>query len=272
MTHVTNALGLQHDLDAQIDTHLFVLSPNNSGSTFVKNALALSRHTWNLRHEGQHTYGFAGPTPGAAHRALIWAADSHWAQTYATPDNFDWDVTRRAWYAQSYALDARASVFVEKSPPFVLLADQLRTSFKQARFVLLTRDPYATYEGIIRRRLARPPQDPTDPRLLAARHVVACLRRQADNRVALADTSTYFSYELLCADPRSCDSAVRALVPALDDVAFNVQVSVKGMYNEPLRNMNADSLARLSHDDRAVANSVFGEHEDALVAFGYGVS
>lgn len=272
MTHVTNTLGLQHDLDAQIDTHLFVLSPNNSGSTLVKNVLALSHHTWNLRREGQHTYGFSGPTPGAADRALIWAAEPHWAESYASPDNFDWDVSRRAWYAQSYALDAGASVFVEKSPPFLLLADQLCASFKQARFVLLTRDPYATYEGIIRRRLARPPQDPTDPRLLAARHVVACLRGQATNRVALAGTSTYFSYEQLCADPTSCDSAVRALVPTLDDVVFNVQVSVKGMYDEPLRNMNADSAARLSRQDRAVANSVFGEHEDALATFGYEVS
>jgi len=272
MTEVAAPLGIQHDLDELVGTHLFVLSPNNCGSTFVKNALALSRHTWNLRHEGQHAYGFAGPTPGAAHRALIWAADPHWAQTYATPGNFNWDVTRRAWYAQSFANNAHASVFVEKSPPFVLLADQLRSNFKQPRFVLLTRDPYAMYEGIIRRRLAHPPKDPTDPRVLAARHVVACLRRQADNRVALAGVSTYFSYEQLCADPTSCDSAVRTLVPTLDDVEFNVRVSVKGMYDEPLRTMNADSVARLSQEDRAVANSVFGEHEDALAAFGYEVS
>ncbi len=268
MTELAAPLGILHDLDALVDTHLFVLSPNNCGSTFVKNALALSRHTWNLRHEGQHAYGFVGP----AHRALIWASDPHWAQTYATPGNFDWDVTRRAWYAQSFASNAHASVFVEKSPPFVLLADQLRTNFKQARFVLLTRDPYAMYEGIIRRRLAHPPKDPTDPRVLAARHVVACLRLQADNRAALAGVSTYFSYEQLCADPASCDSAVRTLVPSLDDVEFNVQVSVKGMYDEQLRNMNADSIARLSREDRAVANSVFGEHTDALAAFGYEVS
>ena len=44
------------NMKSKIKTHLFIISPNNSGSTFLKNALAASEHTWNLKKEGQHTF------------------------------------------------------------------------------------------------------------------------------------------------------------------------------------------------------------------------
>ena len=36
------------DLESRITTNLFIICANNSGSTFLKNALATSRRTWNL--------------------------------------------------------------------------------------------------------------------------------------------------------------------------------------------------------------------------------
>ena len=44
-----------HDLERIITTHLFVICPTNSGSTFLRNALATSRRTWNLQNEGRDT-------------------------------------------------------------------------------------------------------------------------------------------------------------------------------------------------------------------------
>ena len=54
--------GAKYDLENLIETHLFIICANNSGTTFLRNALATSKHTWNLTREGQHTYGFAGPS------------------------------------------------------------------------------------------------------------------------------------------------------------------------------------------------------------------
>ena len=48
------------DLESRITTNLFIICANNSGSTFLKDALAASRRTWNLTVEGQFMFGFVG--------------------------------------------------------------------------------------------------------------------------------------------------------------------------------------------------------------------
>ena len=49
--------GAFHDLERTVTTHLFVICPNNSGSSFLQNALATSRRTWNLLDEGRKMGG-----------------------------------------------------------------------------------------------------------------------------------------------------------------------------------------------------------------------
>ena len=61
---VSRVYGALHDVERAVGTHLFGIAPNNSGSTFLKEALATCRATWNLSREGQHVLGFAGPIPG----------------------------------------------------------------------------------------------------------------------------------------------------------------------------------------------------------------
>ena len=63
------------DVAGAVGTHLFGIAPNNSGSTFLKEALATCRATWNLQREGQRMLGFAGP---ATHEdgALIWSTET----------------------------------------------------------------------------------------------------------------------------------------------------------------------------------------------------
>lgn len=263
--------GLQHDLRQLIDTHLFILCPNNSGSTLLKNVFAHSRHTWNLSREGQRTFGFVGPRLHDQNRQLIWSARAEWAKAYADPQHFDWNVSKQAWYAQATAIDAQASVFVEKSPPFIMIPELLQQAFCNTRFVFMVRNPYAMYEGIIRRRLANPPNDPEDPRRLAAWHVVNCLARQRFNIEQYSDVSTFFTYEQLCETPHQCADDIRRLVPVFGDLDLTRQVVVKGMYDEPLRNMNEQQLATLQPQDLAIANEVFGRHETLLQFFGYGL-
>lgn len=269
MTDAPTYYGIEHPLETQITTHLFVLCPNNSGSTFLKNALRSSAHTWNLSREGQRTFGFVGPRGRDSNRQLIWAGKPEWATEYADPANFDWEASKRAWYAQAVANDPGATVMVEKSPPFLLIPDQLCAAFRNARFVLMVRDPYATYEGIIRRRVPNPPNNDDDPRVLAAQHVMACFEQQRRNVDELADRSTFFTYEALCAEPARCAQQLAALVPELADVDLDRRVPVKGMYDERLRNMNDDQIANLADADREVATEVFAGHVDVVRSFGY---
>ena len=56
--------GAGRDLRPLISTHLFAITLNHSGSTFIRKALATARNTWNLPREGVRVLGYAGPVVG----------------------------------------------------------------------------------------------------------------------------------------------------------------------------------------------------------------
>ncbi len=268
---------------AQIKGHLFVISPNNSGSTLLKNLLATSSSTWNLQNEGQNTFGFVGPRSrttigpfqGQEARALpplTWAAEAYFRTVLTDASRYDWPRTRQAWYLQAFSsAPETASIFVEKSPFFILNVAALQANFDSSKFLFLVRNPYAVVQGIakrqhLRRFLNGPDADLTE---VAARHIVECLRVQRENCQRFANVSCLLGYEDLCERPAQVAQAIQALQPELSDLDLRQAVAVKGLYNEPPRNMNRDQIAQLSTQQFEIINRVF-ESEQALLAwFGY---
>ena len=175
---------------------------------------------------------------------------------------------QKAWFSQATARKADASVFVEKSPPFLLLARQLRASFTNTRFIIMVRDPYAAYEGILRRRGDFAELN-KDPRVVAADHLAACLEWQQRNVLEHGDISATFTYEELCAEPSDCVARIARVVPELGDLRLDEAIEVKGMYYEQLRDMNEEQIGRLTQEDLDIASSVFGRHQEVLDYFGY---
>src|SRR5215207_8650926 len=108
--------GATRDLEKLISTHLFIICANNSGTTFLRNALATSSKTWNLLREGQHTFGFAGPSSIGLKAHKRWASEPYWIDIFTAPENYDWAAIKRAWYFQAFSQNANAPLFVEKSP------------------------------------------------------------------------------------------------------------------------------------------------------------
>ena len=264
--------GARHDLDRLVQTHLFIISPNNSGSTFLSGALARSVHTWNLVREGQHTFGFAGPATRGTEVPLVWASVPEWVAQFSDPTAYDWAATRKAWYFQAYSQSPEASVFVTKAPPFLLVVDQLVEAFRDVRLLFMVRDPYAVAEGIVRRRERLPGATREAALRQAGRHLVTCFARQAENVARYVDEEgrgVFFTYERLCADTDGVQAEVERLVPVLDDLDLGQRVAVKGMYDEPLRDMNAEQVARLTAADVAVLNEEFGPHATVFEHFGY---
>lgn len=261
--------GARHDLERLVRTNLFVMCPNNSGSTFLKNALATSRHTWNLEREGQHTFGFAGPCTNDTRVSLIWASTPRWIAHFSDPAAYDWDATRRAWYFQATSRSPEASVFVTKAPPFLLIPGLLARAFAGTRFLFMVRNPYAAAEGILRRKRRLGIDDDATLLRLAARHLAACFEAQQRNVAAFAGQGTFFTYETMCDAPEVVERQIRALVPVLDDLCLRQRIPVKQRYDEPLRNMNAGQIARLTPGDVRVLNEVFAPHAALLRAFGY---
>ena len=276
--------GMVRKLRRQVKTHLFIICPNNSGSSFLKQALAACRNTWNLQLEGHGTPGFVGPptvwtpAPGQPSARWIWASRQDWMDALRDPDAYDWPRTRRAWYAAAYTRDPAATLFVTKSPPFLLYVDELVRHFPDARFLFMVRNPYAVCEGICRRyRLSFLSGDRTGSEepaggleAAAATHVANCLLWQRRNLETHGERGVLFTYEAMCADPAGAEEGIRALVPALDDLNLRRRHAVKE-YDEALTDMNAQQVERLDADRVNAFNRVFAARRDDLGHFGYGL-
>ena len=267
-----------------IDAHLFVVCPNDSGSSFLAGALESCRAVWRLPGEGQQMHGFAGPLPWRPHGAdgwipgLLWAAEQRWIDLFAEPARYDWPRTRKAWYFHAWAAHPAASVFVAKSPPHLLCVEQLARHFRNARFLFMVRNPYAVCEGICRRyrtifpeRYRRQFGERAESLLAAAaNHVVNCLAWQRRNIEAWRDSGVFFTYESMCADPTGTAQAIRALVPQLEDLNLRQRLAVKD-YDEMLTDMNPRHLARLDADEIEALSRVFRQHRDVLAYFDYDI-
>ena len=272
----TRVSGAGRDLDNVVTTHLFAVSPNNSGSTFLERALATCRDAWTLAREGKRMLGYSGPTtyrsprPGEPKPGLVWAARQHWIERFADPRSYNWPRNRKAWYFQASAQHPRAPVFVTKSPPFLLLVDQLLRHFRNARFLFMVRNPYAVCEGICRNYRSQFVPEARTLEEEAALHVARCLDWQRRNVQAYRDRSVFFTYEAMCAEPERVAQQIRALVPELDDLDLRRRLPVKeNTYDEMLTDMNARQIERLDAAQIAVFNRVFREHRDVLDFFGY---
>lgn len=261
-------------MERAIAAHLFVIAPNNSGSTYLRKALATSSATWNLPHDGQRMAGFVGPVTWKSFDAdgerpgLLWAAHERWLEKLASASLYDWPRTRRAWYFQATSQRPDASVFVAKSPPFLLVVDALAHHFHNARFLFMVRNPYAVCEGICR--AYGKERGVADLPTRAATHVATCMVLQRANIETHASQGVFFHYETLCAEPERVAEQVTALVPELDGLDLRQRLSVKS-YHETLTNMNERQIARLSAADLAAINSVFRRHRSTLDYFGYGL-
>ena len=274
--------GATHDLEQLVRTHLFVVCPNNSGSSFLAAALGKCQATWRLPQEGQFITGFAGPVTTRSYGreqhtpALLWASERKWRDLFAAPASYDWVRSRKAWYFHARARRADASVFITKSPPHVLHVEQLAGVFRNAKFLFMVRNPYAVCEGICRRYRTRLAailhRQFTEPgksiEAAAAVHVATCLAWQRRNVETFAERSVFFTYEAMCDEPAAVARKVQSLVPELDDLTLCQRIAVKN-YDETLTNMNERQIAALSAEEVAAFNRVFRKHRKTLGYFSY---
>ena len=223
---MTNYFGSQHSLDDCVKRHLFLLCPNNSGSTFLINAIKTSRAVWALQREGQHVLGFSGPATLRTEFPLLWASKPEWIERFQNPDAYDWSKSKKAWYFQASARRPDAPVFATKSPPFLLIADQLAENFPDTRFIFMVRNPYPVIESITRKhqKLGRPLEECAT---MAARHIITCFRQQIENKDRYKDQSVFFRYEDMCANPAETAKIIQSLVPEMTDLDLDQKLPVK---------------------------------------------
>lgn len=240
-------------------THVFVVCPNNSGSTLLTSLLGTSPNATifdSVNHEGQWVARDAGdglmPYPVGEERRN-WTIN---VEKFSNPAHYDWPRLYSAW-DKNWKSGPR--VRVEGSPSLVVSASMFRRRFDDTRFIISMRNPYAFAEGV-RRREGHTLET-------AARHWIRTARFQMRNRREL-EPAVYVSYEDLCNDPEDAIGRILDLVPELETLALGATFEVMALRSR-IVNQNAEQVARLTAEDVRTITKVLSSDLETVDAFGY---
>lgn len=173
---------------------------------------------------------------------------------------------RREWLMR---LDRSRPIFLEKSPPNMARTRWLQRHFENAHFLAIVRNGYAVAEGIRRK---------AEPHHLRGRWPLELCARQwaRSNEVLLEDAEElahvrWVRYEDLAEDPDGSLAEVLSFLGV--DAAPDEGIDLEGQWEiherrEPIRNMNAESIARLTDPEIRLLGD---EMSDMLGRFGYEV-
>lgn len=170
---------------------------------------------------------------------------------------------KREWLMR---LDRSRAVFVEKSPPNTARTRWLQRYFANAHFLVVVRNGYAVAEGIRRKAEPRHREGPWP--------IALCARQWARSYEVLFEDAEHLRhmhwlrYEDLVAEP---EANIREVLDFLDIDADVSDMELGGAWSvhereEPIRNMNSESIGRLTPEDVEAINA---EAENMLVRMGY---
>ena len=261
--------GANHNLFDLIKTHIFIVSPNNSGSTLVKNLFATSKHTWNLPREGQAMMGFQGVRTRGTTHPLLWMTNCELLKKMKSSESFDWKKNQLQWYFQSFSLSQHANIFIEKSPGSLVWINQLHAFFEHTKFIFMIRNPYAVVSSIARKYQSSLGLE--NATTLACTHIIHCMRQQKINIETYKDIGILIRYEDLCEKTDEVALIICELDKRLSDLDYASAVPVKGNYNERIRNMNDEQIAQLSTHQISIIRQYFNKNKDILAYYQYSV-
>jgi hypothetical protein len=229
---------------------LFVLGLNNSGTTLLVDLLRSHPTVRCLPNEGQYlTRALPLPREFGVPRRFSERLDIfHWTEANdpgpALRIQYDW----AAHYPQCNG------ILVEKSPPNTLRSRWLQHNFRPARFLAITRHPYAVCEGI-RRREGYAIED-------AARHWRMANECMLDDLTHI-DHSLFVTYEDVCARPMEFLERLHIFLGLQIPFDASLLAAPRQIHNidnksEPIRNFNARSIENLSSNDMDSIDRIAG--------------
>jgi hypothetical protein len=235
--------------------HLFLLVPNNSGSSILHDLIATSSDVATLPEEGQFCPNFIGPLAfkfGVAH--FFTKKEG----IFRNKKNYEWSAIKNQWEKLWNKSNPNARIFLQKSPPDILRADMLHETFENTKFLIMVRNPYAQVESVLR---ANPESSVID----AANHALRCLEIQLENSEQYLD-DLVFRYEDL-AD--KTEETIKTIEEFLNiSIDSNRIFNSKG-YVSKIRNMNDDQIKKLTDKQLETINSVFSKKISVLEDCGY---
>jgi hypothetical protein len=169
---------------------------------------------------------------------------------------------KRQWAMRA---DTSRPIILEKSPPNSARTRWLARHFEPANFIVLVRNGYAVAEGI--RRKAEPKHLPDGWPLEKCAWQWRRTYEVLEKDLRGLPRVTWIRYEDLVAQPEVELARIAKFLGARDGFQFDRSRTVRvHEREEPLRDLNAESISRLSESDHRIIEQVAGDHLDK---FGY---
>jgi len=237
---------------------LFILTPPYSGSTALAKLLNTSRSSMILqeRAEGQWLI------PGMCE-------SDRW-----DPEKYiDWDSVRSVWLSKFQLINSHVetiSLIIEKSPPNLVRARQLRNNFPRSIFMAFNRDPYANCSSIFHRNHVQEGQTREQRTAILRLLAEEWIFRSQYVKQSVDDLNTpHFTYEQFCENASSCIMELSVHCPEIVDADIHAPLKIKEYRIQTLLNHNARQIGLLDSHDLAVISSVLEQEERLLEFFGY---
>jgi hypothetical protein len=264
------------ELSGMSDKHLFLLIPNDSGSTWLQNIISLCDNCVSFSEslDGKGACGTTGAYPNQPFNLNKLFSEEK--ERWQDPDEYNWaqikSLWAKKWSTSPHFETASPRVFLEKTPQAIYSADMRSQHFDNSRFVISIRNPYAVCEGIRRTVRVTAPHFENISIERCARHWLECAKQQLTNIEKYKDTSVTITYEELTSDPQRFENELRDLIPDLYDIDLSKEASshsVAGTASRELTNYNQKHIDNLNKKDIAGITGVLRQEINVLNYFGY---
>jgi hypothetical protein len=228
---------------------LFILCPPYSGSTLMHEIICSSPNVSPTNIFGTRE-GFGLPEV----RRLV-NIRKRWDET----DEYPWPLIKKEWLGY---WNISKPVLLDKSPANLVRAESIREHFTPASFIIMTRNPYAHCESLMRRNGMAIGE--------AARFSVQCLQHQRRNARRL-EHHCVIRYEDLMIDPPAIKRKLEQFMPELKGLVVTRVFTAPNSKRKklPITDFNAESIARLKPEEIFSLNREFAKEADVLAYFGY---
>lgn len=241
--------------------HLFLLCPNNSGSSYINECFKNSKYVSTLENEGQDEFNFFGKKARDFEDNISFIFTKK-ARDFEDDDYIQWLRTEAGWTEKWELNNPDAEWRFQKSPPDILRPHILIDVFVNLSFLIMVRNPYAMAESIMR---SNPNASIED----IANHCIDCLILQRKNNY-LVGNNFCFKYEDMCERPEWVENNIREKYK-IEDFSLKLLKTqkIKNKYDSSLVNKNDEQIKRLKNHQIKVLNSVFEKYKDTIDYWGY---
>lgn len=228
---------------------LFILCPPYAGSTLMREIICSSPQVSPTNIFGVGEGQFLPEITQMVDRRRRWDENL----------DYPWPSIKRVWLKY---WDTSKPVLMDKSPPNLIRAESIQAYFKPAWFIVMTRNPYAHCEGMMRR-----DRITTEA---AARFIVKCLRHQKQN-AELLERNCVIRYEDLVFDPQAVKRKLGQFMPELEAIVVDKLFTAHNhkFQRLPVTDFNPESIGRLTAGQILALNQEFLGEEPLLAYFGY---